>query len=204
MTARAERNVVQPRVTEPDDITALLRAAAEGDKAAAHKLVPLVYDDLHALARARRSRWNGDETLNATALVHEAYVRLIERTRAPWYDRRHFFAVASRAMRQLLLNYAERRRAQKRGGGQQAVPESDPAAALDTNRADTIVAVDQLLTRLEELDPEKALVVEHRFYGGLDDEEIAKALGISSRTVRRQWQRARAWMHAALDGSIEL
>ncbi len=191
-------------MAERDDITALLHAVASGDRGAVEALVPLVYDDLHALARARRKRWSGDETLNATALVHEAYLRLVERTQAQWYDRKHFYAVASRAMRQLLLNYAERKRAGKRGGDVVHDPELDPADAMDTNRADTIIAVDGLLEKLHALDPQKALVVEYRFYGGLENEEIAEALGISSRTVQRQWQRARAWLHAALDGAVAL
>lgn len=191
-------------MTSKDDITLLLRAACEGDRAAVEQLIPLVYEDLHRIALARRRQWSGDETLNATVLVHEAYLRILDRTGATWFDRRHFYRVASRAMRQLLLNYAERKRAKKRGGPEAIDAASDPADAMDTNRADTIVAVDQVLDRLAEQDPQKARIVEFRFFGGLDNNEIGEALGLSSRTVQREWQRARAWLHAALDGGVAL
>ena len=184
----------------PEEITRLLQAASSGDPNAVEALMPLVYDDLRTIAVERRKRWSGDETLGPTALVHEAYLRLIERTGAQWYDRKHFFAVASKAMRQLLLNYAERKRAAKRGGGALVDNEADAADTMSSDRADTIVAVDQLLDKLHALDPQKADIVEARFFGGLENEEIAASLGISARTVQRQWQRARAWMHAALDG----
>lgn len=162
--------------------------------------MPLVYEDLRAIAIQRRKRWSGDETLGPTALVHEAYLRLVERTGARWYDRKHFFAVASKAMRQLLLNYAERKQAAKRGGGVSVSTDVDARDAMTAERADTIVAVDQLLTKLHALDPQKADIVEARFFGGFENEEIAESLGISARTVQRQWQRARAWMHAAMQG----
>lgn len=185
---------------EPHEITRLLRAVSSGDANAVDALMPLVYDDLRAIAVERRKRWTGDETLGPTALVHEAYLRLIDRTGAQWYDRKHFFAVASKAMRQLLLNYAERKRAAKRGGGAAGDNETDVADTMTSERADTIVAVDQLLDKLHSMDPQKADIVEARFFGGLENEEIAESLGISARTVQRQWQRARAWMHAAMDG----
>lgn len=184
----------------PHEITRLLRAVSSGDPNAVDALMPLVYDDLRVIALERRRRWSGDETLGPTALVHEAYLRLLERTGAHWYDRKHFFAVASKAMRQLLLNYAERKQAAKRGGGAAADNETDVADTMSSERADTIVAVDQLLDKLHSMDPQKADIVEARFFGGLENEEIAESLGISARTVQRQWQRARAWMHAAMDG----
>jgi RNA polymerase sigma factor (TIGR02999 family) len=185
---------------DPQEITRLLQAVSSGDPSAVETLMPLVYDDLRAIAVERRRRWSGDETLGPTALVHEAYLRLIERTGAHWYDRKHFFAVASKAMRQLLLNYAERKRAAKRGGDAHVDHEAEAADTMTSDRADTIVAVDQLLDKLHALDPQKADIVEARFFGGLENEEIAESLGISARTVQRQWQRARAWMHAAMDG----
>ena len=166
-------------------------------------LIPAVYDDLRIIAAERRRRWSGDDTLGPTALVHEAYVRLIERTGAQWYDRKHFFAVASKAMRQLLLNYAERKRADKRGGGTPHDVDADPPDAMDAERADTILTIDRLLQQLHEHDPQKAGIVEARFFGGLENEEIAEMLGLSSRTVQRQWQRARAWMHASMEGEGE-
>lgn len=184
----------------PEDITGLLRAVTDGEPGAVEALMPSVYDDLRVIALERRRRWSGDDTLGPTALVHEAYVRLIERTGAQWYDRKHFFAVASKAMRQLLLNYAERKQADKRGGATPHDADADPADAMNAERADTIITVDRLLRRLHDHDPQKANIVEARFFGGLENEEIAETLGISSRTVQRQWQRARAWMHATMQG----
>ncbi len=183
-----------------DDITALLHAVTRGEPGALETLMPRIYDDLRAIAIERRRRWSGDDTLGPTALVHEAYVRLLERTGAHWYDRKHFYAVASKAMRQLLLNYAERKHARKRGGGITHDAAADPADTLTAERADAILTVDRLLHELHSLDPQKASIVEARFFGGLDNDEIATTLGISSRTVQRQWQRARAWMHAAMGG----
>ncbi len=182
------------------DITGLLRAVTEGQPGAIEALMPSVYDDLRAIAVERRRRWSGNDTLGPTALVHEAYVRLIERTGAQWYDRKHFFAVASKAMRQLLLNYAERQLAHKRGGGTPHDPDADPAGVMDAERADTVITIDRLLRQLHEHDPQKADIVEARFFGGLENEEIAETLGISARTVQRQWQRARTWMHATMRG----
>lgn len=186
--------------SEQEDITSLLRAVSQGEPGAIEALIPCVYEDLHAIAVERRRQWSGDETLGPTALVHEAYVRLLNRTGAHWYDRKHFFAVASKAMRQLLLNYAERKRAAKRGGDVSHDADADAPDPLSAERAEHIVAMDQILTRLHALDPQKADIVEARFFGGLENEEIAESLGISSRTVQRQWQRARAWMHAAMSG----
>lgn len=186
--------------SEREDITGLLRAVTDGEPGSVEALIPSVYDDLRAIAIERRRRWSGDDTLGPTALVHEAYVRLIERTGAHWYDRKHFFAVASKAMRQLLLNYAERKQADKRGGGTPHDADADPAGAMDADRADTIITIDRLLGQLHDHDPQKADIVEARFFGGLENEEIAETLGISSRTVQRQWQRARAWMHATMQG----
>ncbi len=189
--------------SERGDITGLLRAVTDGEPGAIEALMPSVYDDLRAIAVERRRRWSGDDTLGPTALVHEAYVRLIERTGARWYDRKHFFAVASKAMRQLLLNYAERKQADKRGGGDTPHDvDADPADAMDAERADTIITVDRLLRQLHEYDPQKANIVEARFFGGLENEEIAETLGISARTVQRQWQRARSWMHATMQGLL--
>ncbi len=186
--------------SEPEDITGLLRAVTDGEPGAIEALMPSVYDDLRAIAVQRRRQWSGDDTLGPTALVHEAYVRLIERTGARWYDRKHFFAVASKAMRQLLLNYAERKLADKRGGDTPHDVDADPADSMDVERADTIITIDRLLRQLHAHDPQKADIVEARFFGGLENEEIAETLGISSRTVQRQWQRARTWMHATMQG----
>lgn len=186
--------------SDAEDITGLLRAVSDGAPGAVEALIPSVYADLRAIAVERRRRWSGNDTLGPTALVHEAYVRLIDRTGARWYDRKHFFAVASKAMRQLLLNYAERQHADKRGGATPHEADADPPDAMDAERADTILTIHRLLEQLHECDPRKADIVEARFFGGLENEEIAEMLGISSRTVQRQWQRARAWMHASLKG----
>jgi len=176
------------------EITERLRLAQQGDRAALDEVFALVYDELHRLAQSQRRRWSGDTTLDTTALVHEAYLKLVSQQDANWNDRGHFLAVAARAMRQLLVNYAERRRAAKRGGG--GVPLSiDDFNPVSEEVADEVIALHEALHRLEAVSERQARVVEARFYVGLSIDETARALGISPATVKRDWQLASAWLH---------
>jgi RNA polymerase sigma factor (TIGR02999 family) len=176
------------------EITERLRLAQQGDRAALDEVFTLVYDELHRLAQAQRRRWSGDSTLDTTALVHEAYLKLVGQPDAGWNDRGHFLAVASRAMRHLLVNYAERRRAAKRGGG--ATPVSlDDFNPVSEEVADEVIALHEALERLAAVSDRQVRVVEARFYVGLSIDETAQALGISPATVKRDWQLAGAWLH---------
>jgi len=182
---------------DKDEITRLLTAAGAGEAtgpADLRALFAAVYPRLRELARARRARWHGDDTLGATALVHEAYLKVAASPGARFRDRGHFFAGAARAMRQVLIDYAEARRAERRGGGVRPVPLEDGAVAADETPAE-LVALDGALARLEALDERQVRVVECRFFAGLDVDETAEALGISPATVKRDWATARAWLH---------
>jgi RNA polymerase sigma factor (TIGR02999 family) len=165
-----------------------------------------VYDELHALAHRQRRRWQGDHTLNTTVLVHEAYLKLVGQKQIDVQERAHFLALASRAMRHILCNHARAAAARKRGGGLERVALDstrlpDTAGASSGEHADALVALDDALRRLEQLDPRQSRVVECRFFGGLTIEETAAALGISPRTVKRDWQVAQAWLHREMVGA---
>lgn len=180
-------------------ITGLLQAVQRGDRAALDSLFPLVYDELSVLAHHQRQRWHGDLTLNTTAVVHEAYLKLVDQKRLPAESRAHFFAVAAKAMRHILCNYARDRHRKKRGGGVQHVrlePGDDPAGQLDFSQeqSETLTALDDALQRLEGASARQARIVECRFFGGMSVEDTAAALGVSPRTVKREWSFARAWL----------
>lgn len=184
------------------EFTELLRSARSGDRAARDRLFGLVYDELRVLARGHRARWEGDETLNTTGLVHEAYLKLARQENPDWKDRRHFFAVASRAMRHILVDYAERRRAVRRGGGAPHLPLQDSLDdhnPVSADRAEDLLSLHRALQRLEEVEPRWARVVECRFFGGLPVEETASALGVSASTVKRDWGLARVWLHREME-----
>lgn len=178
----------------PENVTDLLRAWGKGDREAGERLLPLVYRELRRQAARYLRRERQNHTLPATALVHEAYLRLVGE-QAPWADRAHFFGVAARVMRQVLVDHARRRGAAKRGGGGTRLSlegmGADPPAQ---ERGVDVVVLDQALAELTALDPEKARVVELRFFGGLNLEETAETLGVSTSTVTRQWRMARAWL----------
>ena len=184
------------------EITQLLIAHGAGDSGALDRLVPLVYDDLRRLARVQLRRRGGVETLNTGGLVNEAYLRLVDQTRATWRDRGHFFAVCAIAMRQIVVDHARRRARQKRGGDQAVVPldEARDAAAVDAAR---VLEIDLALRKLAEADRRLAAVVECRYFAGLTDDETALALGMSVRTAQREWFKARAWLRHELAGSGE-
>jgi RNA polymerase sigma factor (TIGR02999 family) len=181
-------------------IAGLLEAIARGDREALNALFPLVYDELSLLAHRQRRNWNGDLTLTTAALVHEAYLKLADQKRLPAESRAHFVAVAAKAMRHILCNYARDRRRQKRGGGVQHVtlePEGRPAAVeleLSADQTDTLAALEEALQRLERIAERQSRVVECRFFGGMSVEDTAAALGMSDRSVKRDWSFARAWL----------
>ena len=185
----------------PADITELLLAHGGGDAAALGRLVPLVYDDLRRIARGQLRRRRPGDTLDTTGLVHEAYVRLVDQSRASWRDRGHFFAVSAIAMRQIVVDHARRRMRVKRGGDRVTVPLDDvrePAA----REAARILEIDEALERLARIDARLAQVVECRYFAGLTEEETAAALGVSVRTAQREWFKARAWLRQELGSKV--
>jgi RNA polymerase sigma factor (TIGR02999 family) len=183
------------------EVTALLRAWRAGDRSAEDSLLPLVYGELrrravHCLARERPGH-----TLQPTALVHEAYLRLVDQEQAAWQDRAHFFAIAARLMRQILVDHARRRASAKRGRGREPVPLELAGDLAAEEAAADLVALDDALTALAEFDPEGARLIELRFFGGLSLVETAEALGVSRPTVVRRWRAVRAWLYGELTGA---
>ncbi len=179
------------------EVTRLLLAWSSGDEQALERLTPIVYQELHRLANVYIVRERADHTLQATALVNEAYLRLVDLHGVGWRDRTHFFAVAARMMRRILVDFARSRSYQKRAGGGERVSLGD-APIVGGEPGAEIVALDDALSRLAELDPRKSQVVELRFFGGLRAEEIAEALKISTETVTREWRAAKAWLYSQL------
>ena len=178
-------------------ITQVLRELAAGDKSAHDRLLPLVYEDLREIARRELRRERPDHTLSATALVHEAYLRLVDLDRIGWQGRSHFFGICAPIMRRVLISHARGRNAAKRGGGLSPVTLENVFAAA-TERPEELVALDEALARLEAMSPRQARVVEARFFAGMEIEEIAEALGVSPATVKRDWTAARAWLNREL------
>lgn len=189
-SGRAERH-------DAGDVTRLLAAARAGDTDAVDRLVPRLYSELRGLARRQLARERAGHTLQATALVHEAYMKLVGPGQPDWQDRAHFLAVAARAMRQVLVDHARRRDAAKRGGDWQRTSLGHNQPAEDA-RFDELVALDRALDALDEVDPRARQVVEFRYFAGMTGEEIGEVLGLSSRTVERDWVRARAWLYKEL------
>ena len=182
--------------SQPGEITQLLKELSHGNREAETRLVPLVYRELRHLASRYMRRERPDHTLQPTALVHEAYLKLVEQRRVSWESRAHFYCVAARLMRRVLLDHAREVKAAKRGGGQK-IP-LEPSLVYSEERPGELLEVDEALTRLAERDPRQGRVVELRFFGGCSEDEIARILGVSSRTVKRDWRIARAWLYAEL------
>ena len=174
--------------------TQLLEAIAGGDSTAAERLLPQVYDTLRALARSQLAQEPPGQTLQPTALVHEAYLRLIGRGKISWQGRRHFFGAAARAMREILVDRARRRAAIKHGGGRRAVPLHEETLTVEPDPVN-LLALDEALTRLARRDPAWREIVEFRYFAGLSLEETAAAMGMSLTTVKEEWSYARAWLH---------
>jgi RNA polymerase sigma factor (TIGR02999 family) len=183
-----------------DDVTRLLLDWGKGDGAAHEQLLPLVYDELHRLAGAYMRRERPGHTLQPTALVHEAYLRLVDQQRVDWRNRAQFVGVAALMMRRVLVNHARDRAAAKRGADAERVPLTLAGEAFHRPEVD-VLALHEALDRLAALDPRKAKVVELKFFGGLTTEEIAGALELSPATVEREWSFARAWLYDAMMGS---
>jgi RNA polymerase sigma factor (TIGR02999 family) len=181
----------------PEEITGLLQAWSDGDQAALEKLVPLVYAELHRQAKRYMRREQAGHTLQTSALVNEAYLRLVDAGSVRWQNRTHFFAVSAQIMRRILIDFARAKQNLKRGGGVGHVPLDDVQAALPERPAD-LIALDEALTKLSALSSRQARVVELRYFGGLNEEEIAETLKLSPRTVRQDWSLARAWLYREL------
>jgi len=183
-----------------ETVARLLDGARKGERGAVDELFAILYDELKELARRQRGRWRGDYTLDTTALVHEGYLKLVGQAQVSVESRAHFHALAARAMRHILCDYARERGAQKRGGGLGRLPldelkGSSVPVVFSAGDLDTLVALDDALRRLEQLDPRQSEVVECRFFGGLTIEETATAIRVSPRTVKRDWAVAQAWLH---------
>ena len=182
------------RTQDGSDVTLLLREASSGKREAFDELVPLVYEQLRRLAHQRLLAQRPDHTLNTTALVHEAYLRLVDVERARWQDRAHFFAAAGTVMRNLLVDYARARNAYKRGGGRVKVELDEGALRLSEEYAGAIEDLDDALSRLAALSPRQSQLLEQRYFGGLKLKECAEVLGVSLTTVKNELQLARAWL----------
>ncbi len=176
------------------DVTRILTAVRSGDEQAVNDLLPVVYDELRALAQRFLGQERRDHTLQATALVHEAYLRLVKQDQAQWQDRAHFFAIAAQAIRRVLVDHARAHKRQKRGGGRGAVTLSVANPVFAGPDID-LEALDEAIRQLAEHEPLEAQIVEMRFFAELTEEEIAEVLGISDRTVRRHWNYAKAWLY---------
>ncbi len=178
---------------QPSDVTQLLKDASDGNRQAFDQLLPLVYDELRRLAQSQLRSERAEHTLQATALVHEAYVRMVDLTRVQWRDQAHFFSVASQAIRRVLIDHARARGAQKRAGDRQQLS-LDESLAITADASANLLELDEALDRLAQQHPEKATVVEMRFFGGLTNDQVAEVLDITTRTVERHWAYAKAWL----------
>lgn len=179
------------------DVTTLLLDLRAGGRDAVDRIVPIIYGELRQVAHLLLLRENTGHTLSTTALVHETYLRLVDQERVGWADRGHFLALAARAMRRILVDYARRHSALKRGAGNSPLP-LDEAVAVADERAEELLALNEALTRLAARDERAARVVECRFFGGLTAEDTATALGVTSRTVERDWAKAKSWLYEEL------
>jgi RNA polymerase sigma factor (TIGR02999 family) len=185
--------------TQKPEVTQLLKESARGDRTALDELLPLVYGELRRIADRYLKRERQDHTLQPTALVHEAYLRLVDQRDVEWQNRAHFFGVAAQMMRRILVDHARAQQTAKRGSGGIKVS-LDDVLEISDEQLDSMLALDEALKALEKIDPQKARIVEMRFFGGLSIEETAEALGIGTATVIRQWRMAKAWLYNAVTG----
>lgn len=186
-------------INDSGQITQLLQEYQSGNKNALDVMFPLVYDELRKLAASRLRSERPEHTLQATALVHEAYLRLIEQREQTWHNRAHFFGLAAEMMRRILVNHAVSRNADKRFGNQTRLA-LDEMLDFTQDKDINLILLDEALTKLAEFDPKQAKLVELKFFGGLTNEEIAEVLGVSDSTIKREWRIAKAWLHDELKG----
>ena len=186
----------------PQNVTQILNAASGGDHNAADALLPLVYDELRSLAARHLQRERPGHTLQATALAHETYLRLVDQTRVNWSGRAHFLAVAATLMRRILVNHEKARRREKRGGGAARAALTEGALQTPAESLD-LLALDEALSRLATIDPQQCRIVELRFFGGLTVEEVSQVVGTSERTVHREWTFAKAWLRGEISKGDE-
>ncbi len=180
------------------DVTQLLVKWSDGNKEALEQLLPLVYDELHLIAHRYLRREREGQTLQTTALVHEAYLKMIDQTRVKWQNRSHFFGVAAQAMRRILVDNARKRIAEKRGSGGVKISLDDKEIDVSDERASELILLDEALKKFEQVDPERSRLVELRYFGGLSIEETAELLGVGTATVNRSWRVAKAWLYNEL------
>ena len=177
-----------------EEITQLLTSWSRGEKAALERLVPLVYPELRRIAKRQMARENPDHTLQTSALINEAYLRLVDRENIDWQNRAHFFSVAAQVMRHILIDHARKYLYNKRGAGAQHIP-LEETAIVEEGRSADLIALDDALNSLAALDPRRSQIVELKFFGGFNAEEIAEVMNISPSTVQREWRAAKAWLH---------
>ncbi|MBZ5623274.1 MAG: sigma-70 family RNA polymerase sigma factor [Acidobacteriia bacterium] len=182
------------------DVTLLLTQVRDGNQEAANQLVPLVYNELRRMAGAYMRGERPGHTLQATALVNEAYMRLAGGQPIEWQNRAHFFAIAAHTMREVLLDYARRFRAGKRGGSEARRVEMDEQLYIVPDKLDDVIAIDEALERLAQIDPRQSRIVELRFFAGLNVDEAAEVMGVSPKTIKREWRSAKAWLHREMAG----
>ena len=185
-------------------VTKLLVRLKDGENHLYDKLYPLIYEELRRLAYSHMSRQSPDHTLSRTELVHETYLKMVDQTQIDFNDRSHFLGIASRCMRQILIDYARKKRAEKRGGDKQDLTYIDELFADENNKAKELIDIDEALHRLEDLSERLSKVVEMRFFGEMTIDETAQALGISKSTVKRDWVKARGWLYKELKGRFEV
>lgn len=185
----------------PDEITSMLKAWSEGDRAAADQFMPLIYDELRRQARRFLNRERANHTLQTTALVHEAYLRLIEQRDVSWQNRAHFFGIAAQMMRRILVNHAVSRKRDKRGGTAEKIQLDETIQIRAADKGVDLIELDEALNRLEKLDERQSRVVELRYFGGMSIEETAEVMALSPATVKREWNMARTWLRAELIGT---
>jgi RNA polymerase sigma-70 factor (ECF subfamily) len=186
-------------VSEPDNVTQLLLEWSDGNRQALEEMLPLIYDELRRLAHSFLHRERPGHTLQTTALVHEAYLKLIDQRDARWQNRAHFFAIAAQAMRRILIDSARKHVAEKRGGGGEKLA-LDEVVVFSLEPNTNLIALDLALTRFAEIDSQQSRIIELRYFGGLTIEETAEVMRLSPATIKREWTMARAWLHQALAG----
>lgn len=197
LTRANDRKAATGLVNRADSVTELLARSRDGHADALDRLIPLVYDELRAIAHRQLRAERSHHTLSTTAVVNEAYLRLVDQHRVDWRDRSHFFGVAAHLMRRVLVDYARRRGAKKRDGARDALPLEEALVAVE-EQGDMLVSLDEALSRLGDLEPRLARVVELRFFAGLTEDETAQVLGLSARTVRYDWVKAKGWLYREL------